>query len=248
MKKNKFLILLSFLIIGIILVVIGIQLGGSISASFHDFNITFNNRNKLDTPITEAFTNIKHINISSTSPLNIDILKGDEFKVVYDDPYLEINQNVIDEVNALHLVSNGSDNHFIFGINTNTAYDITIYIPDDLESLIINSALVDIDISNINVSDLNIDVDLGNIIVNSIITDTITATSDLGNFEFSNITSNGTTLTSNLGNIIIKFSTLGDLTTTSDLGNIEVLNNKFKSFNHSVSLGNIVNLNNEIIE
>ncbi len=222
---------LAIIVIGVALSMAGYENKGS-----NLFNIRFNiGNNTTDSKLitkSEKLNSFTDIDID-TDIDNIEIVSSDQYRIelAYDEAEGDI--NYYNDNGTLTIKP--ADKLTILDINFNANYQsssLKIYVPQDAK---INSAKIDVDDGNINISGIDlakasIDNSYGSVILSSLVMEEAIINADDGNIELKDITAKEVTLDNSYGNVTIDSLVADNLECDMNDGNFNgsniTINNK----------------------
>ncbi|MBZ2174210.1 DUF4097 domain-containing protein [Schnuerera sp. xch1] len=211
---------------------------------FNNFNITNSDlvEKNVNQKKFESMDGINFIDIA-TPFINVNIIpeEREDIKIHYNG-YLK--SNYIPELETKRL---GNILYITFKRNNSNSYSVSnsdiklnIYIPNNYEDRIkVITSSGDINVSKLELSQLNLTTNSGDIIVKDVTLDTISTETSSGNQIIKSITSTKSNLIASSGDINV-YNFIGDMVVETSSGEIKLNYNEFnKDINATTSSGNV---------
>ncbi len=210
------------LAIGIVLMILGVIIS-LIACALVGFDMT-----KFDTSIGFFSEEYKITNLNQDIVINSEIANIAIEKTTGEEIVVEIysekdDQIVVNENNKIEI--NVSDKK-IWGIGYMFGYEeptVRVYIPETYKGNVeVKSNIASIEVSNVELLNLNIESDIGEIILNNVNIDSeLNIKSNIGSIEVENTASNTANFESNMGEIKFEALNSNNITIYSDIGKVE---------------------------
>lgn len=201
----------------------------SISDDFKDMfqngNVNINGVTVLGDNVKKEYTDIEFTDVDiDLAFANVEFKEGNEYKVVVEYPAEYLPEVKVDG-DTLEIKHNTKSYSVqLNGIN-HIACDVTVYIPKgtELEKVKIATDLGNIELKGeYTFESLNIEANLGNIEINSMVTDDLVINADLGSVELRDCNIGTLDITADLGDVTLKNCKFESGEIQDDLGSIEV--------------------------
>lgn len=256
-KKTILIVAILLVVVGIVSLVVGLLMGGSLNYTFDFANglqsstssskLESVSQVSIDSDITNIniTTNSTGINISSIDETDIVIMSGSSYSFEYlcnSELYVfdySVEGNSLD----IDIVCNASGiSVSIFGFGSTCRDKLIITVPQQqiLDTITISGDVVDVDISNIVCPTVDIAVDVGEVeLSNCTVSTQLSVACDIGDIDIEKCIVDSITVQTDVGDIGMNSSTIGTAKITAEVGNVEVELCTLQNANVTVDVGNI---------
>lgn len=205
-------------------------------------NITKTNEYKIIKDIKDL-EEFKSMNIE-VGITNIEIIPSKKYKIElqYKENYGKINYKVKNNSLIINQESNIRNLNNKLNFNKDDLNFIKIYIPSDkvFEKFSITSDIGNVDIRQMNLTNLDLSCDVGNIKINNCEINDSKISNDTGNIEINKSKLKNLEANSNLGNINSEnINVKNSLNAKNDLGNIDISGKVYGDIEVNCDLGNV---------
>lgn len=157
----------------------------------------------------------------TASMSDVNIVRGEEFAIEYrtysDDTSAKV-------VNGTLIFKESSKKSFSFNfdfsfIHTYDSY-VTIYVPEDLDVLTVDSAMGSVIVSDITADTMSLDLDMGDATITNCTSDEFTGICDMGSLEYDGTINSSANISISMGDASLTGYLACDITADCDMGSI----------------------------